>query len=501
MKKLYSFVSFLVLCICVSALAGPRVEFRLTSNSYPDSKPAVYGSNVAWVAYNTGDIFWFNGTTTTQITSNMLVDQDVHISSECIVWNRFDGSDWEIMRYDIATGVTTQITNNNYDDKNPRLSGKNITWQGKDGNDWDIFYYDGTAGQTIQVTNNTWPDFNPQIDGDKIVWQHLKYDNTWTYYDIHMYDHSTGIVRKVTDDTGPYLADTEPYISGSKIVWRRWHSPQGIYEAVANIWVYDFQTGQTSILTNTDTDHIEARISGNLVTYQSEREADSMEDLYVWNADNGLTTWIATDNINWQSINFTGNLLTYSGYPNGFNNGSGIMGWSQDGGLEIISHSSGGGSDPRSYGGNIVWWGSRYSPYSTEILLSVLCGDADKDGFVELDDFNALAANWQQNGQWPQGDFNNDGIVNGDDLDLMGQNWNPQLGDFAQMCINAGLVVPDANDDGCAGIEDFAIMAANWGNGPVPPAQWQDGDFNGDGQVNFDDLLILAQNWLTGCDS
>jgi acetyl esterase/lipase len=51
-------------------------------------------------------------------------------------------------------------------------------------------------------------------------------------------------------------------------------------------------------------------------------------------------------------------------------------------------------------------------------------GDATRDGRVNLDDFNVLAANFGHNNRgWRQGDFTADGIVNLDDFNLLAANF------------------------------------------------------------------------------
>ena len=57
---------------------------------------------------------------------------------------------------------------NPYDDYYPRISNNgHVVWEGYDGTDWEIFLYDGTT--TTQVTNNSRNDTNPQINDNGYV--------------------------------------------------------------------------------------------------------------------------------------------------------------------------------------------------------------------------------------------------------------------------------------------------------------------------------------------
>ncbi|TVQ78784.1 MAG: esterase family protein [Phycisphaeraceae bacterium] len=56
----------------------------------------------------------------------------------------------------------------------------------------------------------------------------------------------------------------------------------------------------------------------------------------------------------------------------------------------------------------------------------------------------------------------------------------------------------DINGDGFVNLDDFIILAGNFGSGPgMTPQQ---GDLNGDGFVNLDDFIILAGNFGNDCN-
>jgi hypothetical protein len=60
------------------------------------------------------------------------------------------------------------------------------------------------------------------------------------------------------------------------------------------------------------------------------------------------------------------------------------------------------------------------SPFAQPWFLSTVPGDANIDGTVNLEDFNALAANFgQSNRTWTTGDFNYDGLTNLADFNIL----------------------------------------------------------------------------------
>ena len=68
-------------------------------------------------------------------------------------------------------GITRQITDNEGDDLNAGVSNGNVVWQSWDGADWEIWVYNFKCDCLRQVTDNAVDDINPQIDGNRIVWQ------------------------------------------------------------------------------------------------------------------------------------------------------------------------------------------------------------------------------------------------------------------------------------------------------------------------------------------
>jgi hypothetical protein len=84
-----------------------------------------------------------------------------------------------------------------------------------------------------------------------------------------------------------------------------------------------------------------------------------------------------------------------------------------------------------------------------------LPGDANFDGVVNLDDFNALAANFGSTGgaTWQQGDFDFDGIINLNDFNLLAGHFGQTVagpgaspGDWAAL----GAAVPEPSSCGVA---------------------------------------------------
>jgi hypothetical protein len=79
----------------------------------------------------------------------------------------------------------------------------------------------------------------------------------------------------------------------------------------------------------------------------------------------------------------------------------------------------------------------------TNTNLNWLAGDANRDGFVDRLDLNALAQNFGTRNDWFAGDFTGDGLVDLQDFFALGANWNPANGSLAAAWADARASVPE----------------------------------------------------------
>jgi len=72
-------------------------------------------------------------------------------------------------------------------------------------------------------------------------------------------------------------------------------------------------------------------------------------------------------------------------------------------------------------------------------------GDADCDGHVEIDDFNALSSGWDKPGKWDNGDFTGDAYVDINDFNALSTNWDqyftPEPATMVLLAVGASLVM------------------------------------------------------------
>jgi hypothetical protein len=245
--------------------AGQWETSVLTSNSTNDYDYSVSGNYVVWEGYDGNDweIYLFDGTydangdpVIQQLTDNERDDRyaDVHQTDTGVhvVWSGDDGDDWEIFFYNGSDVI--QVTDNGFDDRFAQVSESHVTWLGEEVADSEIFLYDIEAGGLpVNISDNTRTDFNPQISGSNVVWAGMGVSSI----EIFLYD---GVeTRQVTSNRDD---DREPRIDGNNVVWER--------ETAAGYEIFLYQldtTATTQITTNTEDDRY-PQVSGTDIVWQ-----------------------------------------------------------------------------------------------------------------------------------------------------------------------------------------------------------------------------------------
>lgn len=231
---------------------------RITPGTRHFCSPALSDAGVAFQCargwpYGYEMLVWRPGTTNLiQITTNYyyVLNPDIHGNE--LVFQAWDGNDYEIFLYRFDTDQLEQITNNQFDDISPvvwdgrmawvahptvtaeifyREDGAirkisegtqdnaapciwkgRVVWQGYDDTDLEIYYFNGR--RAIKLTSNTWDDMSPQIHDGLITW--MSYVDNWDS-EIMAFDLSDNIAVQLTNNE---FEDAYPQTAAEKIVWQ-----------------------------------------------------------------------------------------------------------------------------------------------------------------------------------------------------------------------------------------------------------------------------------------
>ena len=249
--------------------ARGQVE-RLTPGNRHFCAPVVSDAGVAFQCargwpYGYEMVAWpAAATNLLQLTTNYyyVLHPDLHGNE--LVFQGWDGNDYEIFRYRFDTGQLEQITNNSFDDTSPvvwdgriawvgyptitaeifywadgslrKLSERTedntapsiwegqVVWQAYDDTDMEIYYFNGR--RTIKLTSNTWDDLAPQIRNGVITW--MSYVDNWDS-EIMAFDLSDNIAVQLTNNE---FEDSYPRTAGGNIVWQT-IGPEGSFIQMA----------------------------------------------------------------------------------------------------------------------------------------------------------------------------------------------------------------------------------------------------------------------------
>ncbi len=187
-----------------------------------------------------------------QISTNYFYALNPDIHGNELVFQAWDGNDYEIYLYRFDTGILEQLTNNQFDDiapvvwdgrvawvAHPTVSAEifyltdgvirkisegtsdnaapsiwndKVVWQGYDDTDLEIYYFNGR--RTIKLTSNTWDDMTPSIRDSLIVW--MSYVDNWDA-EIMAFDLSDNIAVQLTNNE---FEDAFPQTAAERIVWQ-----------------------------------------------------------------------------------------------------------------------------------------------------------------------------------------------------------------------------------------------------------------------------------------
>jgi len=218
----------------------------------PGTIPFVSGSNIAWIGTDLvggdQDIFRWNGSTVTNISNNALVDSDVQISGNNLVWRSYNstvGDDWEIYFFNGTT--VTQLTNNIYNESAPQISGSNVTWE----SDGKIYLYNGTT--TTQISSSFASASNPFISGNNVTWNQ--------YNIVYLYNGTTATVTTINDgfaDSYGIYYLWEQAISGTNVATLGYNADNSSTE----IYLATLATATTPTLSVNDITVTESTVAG-----------------------------------------------------------------------------------------------------------------------------------------------------------------------------------------------------------------------------------------------
>jgi hypothetical protein len=145
------------------------------------------------------EIFLVREGVQSQVTSNQVDDAAPYFdkNSNTIVWHRLINDRYQIVSYDIDSGVESIITNTSENNMEPTRQGEYTVWQRWVNGSWNVMLHDGR--REIKVTNGGGHNVAPYVHGSLVVWNRHNGDGQKT---IEMYDIDSRSYVSVPDAEG-----------------------------------------------------------------------------------------------------------------------------------------------------------------------------------------------------------------------------------------------------------------------------------------------------------
>jgi PKD repeat protein len=191
---------------------------QLTPDSSNNWNVLCEGNAACWLNTDTQKLMFYNGLTVSTL-SDSIAEYDYSYRNGKIVWSESRNNIWQIMSYDVLTGIKTQITNGTKHMIKPVTDGSKIVWY--ENSDFPfppadpvMWYYDIVSGKSKKVAHFYYNGFDWQWMSDgKIAWTQNS--------NVFVYDGE--IISQLTNDN--FMINSESYIDNDILVWRKSLNP------------------------------------------------------------------------------------------------------------------------------------------------------------------------------------------------------------------------------------------------------------------------------------
>ena len=190
-----------------------------------------------------------------------------------------------------AEWQSLQVTHNWTQNERPVLSGDRLVWQAFDGVDWEILTYDLASGAIEQLTDDTADETGPEFAGDQLVWVTYPaplppqiYFFSAAVPSLTLYDPATHTLEQIPQSEG---VQGPPVTAGDLVVFLAGPSPDA-----ADIYVYSLTTGQTRRLTNDAYPQSDPATDGRYVAFVTHPYQYS--ELWLFDSETGTLRQLST---------------------------------------------------------------------------------------------------------------------------------------------------------------------------------------------------------------
>ncbi len=170
------------------------------------------GNDACWyrVVGSNDMLMYFNGTSTTRLSDSTVNDRFSYRNGR-IVWSERRNGIYQVMMYNVGSGLKTQITTGAAQVRNPITDGFAIVWFEDSPSGSLMVYRDILTGTTRKVAHMTLPVARwLWLSNGRIAWSGNN--------EVLVYDGAT--IGRITN-SGDFTPNTEPYVDNEMVMWKQ----------------------------------------------------------------------------------------------------------------------------------------------------------------------------------------------------------------------------------------------------------------------------------------
>jgi len=200
------------------------------------------------------------------------------IDGETVIWEENTAGRSFLRMYDISTGKSGEAVDGIGENTScllPDLSGDRLVFISREAESSAVYLvlYNMTTCEMTNVARLPTMYQPPAIEGDLIIWAE-SYDD---YYSVYMYSIKEKITSVISPKTGYQMY---PDTSGGRVVWVYYGQRGEDVENGGDIYLYESQTGNSTVISREGEDLDFPRISGDYVVWTD--KCKDMNDIYLF---------------------------------------------------------------------------------------------------------------------------------------------------------------------------------------------------------------------------
>lgn len=260
---------------------------RVVSNSVNEAgKPSLAGNNLVWReanddAFSTRIQYYNHATLETRTLATDKWFTDPVVSGNNVVWLETSakcvgaqayrlcvpsGATWDLVYYQLGADTKKIVKSGVYSKYTPVVNGNQVVWSAEQNGQYDLYRYNLASGSTEQLTNNELEEGFPQISAGRVAYLGIPQSGAVGLNVAHLLDLNTKV-----DTVLPHgnFDQAHVTISGDRVAWTEVREDSRIY-------IYDLTMSEKESTVNNSGLPITAENTATVVSTAKDTDGDGI---------------------------------------------------------------------------------------------------------------------------------------------------------------------------------------------------------------------------------